>query len=91
MSERFALGGVKDAVQYLVHPVLGPRLRAATEAVLLHRDTRTAHQIFGMPDEIKFRSSMTLFTHAAPEDLTFLQAIEAFYDGVEDSETTRRL
>ena len=91
MSERFALGGVKDAARYLIHPVLGLRLRAATQAVLLHRGTRTAHEIFGPPDDLKFRSCMTMFAHAAPEDPLFLQALEAFYDGVEDIETTRLL
>lgn len=91
MSERFALGGVKDAARYLIHPVLELRLRAATQAVLRHRGTRTAHEIFGPPDDLKFRSCMTLFAHAALEDPLFLQALEAFYDGVEDIETTRLL
>ena len=91
ISKRFAIGGLQEAARYFAHPVLGQRLRVATQAVLLHRGTHTAHEIFGMPDEMKFRSSMTLFAHAALAEPTFLQALEAFYDGVEDIETARLL
>lgn len=91
MSKRFALGGIRDAVRYLDHPVLGLRLRVATQAVLLHQGRHTAHDIFGTPDDLKFRSCMTLFAHAAPEDPLFLQALDAFYDGIEDLETARLL
>lgn len=91
MSQRFALGGLRDAARYLDHPVLGLRLRVATQAVLLHQGIHTAHDIFGRPDDLKFRSCMTLFAHAAPEDPLFLQALEAFYDGIDDLETARLL
>lgn len=91
IAERFALASSMDAARYLAHPLLGPRLRAATQAVLLHRGKRTVHDIFGTPDDLKFRSCMTLFAHTAPEDPLFQQALEAFYGGTADPETTRRL
>ena len=91
MSMRFALEGVDDARRYLSHPVLGARLRAVTQAVLDHRGAKSANDIFGYPDDLKFRSCMTLFAHAAPSDPLFTQAIEAFYKGREDPETVRRL
>ena len=91
MSMRFALEGVDDARRYLSHPVLGARLRAVTQAVLDHRGAKSANDIFRYPDDLKFRSCMTLFAHAAPSDPLFTQAIEAFYEGREDPETVRRL
>lgn len=91
MSDRFALAGNEEAALYLNHPILGSRLRAATQSVLRHQESRTAHEIFGTPDDLKFRSCMTLFAHAAPEDLLFEQALRAFYEGKEDRETTRLL
>jgi len=91
MAERFALSGAIEAAQYLAHPVLGARLRASTQATLLHQGIRTAHDIFGSPDDLKFRSCMTLFAHASPTSPIFAQALAAFYGGTEDPETTRRL
>lgn len=90
MAERFAVRGRGEATDYLDHPVLGERLRSATQAVLRHRG-KTAHDIFGSPDDLKFRSSMTLFAHAAQEEALFRDALTAFYAGIEDAETVRRL
>jgi uncharacterized protein (DUF1810 family) len=63
-SIRYAIPSLADARQYLMHPVLGPRLVQCTELVLLHKD-RSAREVFGYPDDLKFRSSMTLFARAA--------------------------
>jgi uncharacterized protein (DUF1810 family) len=64
MAQRYAISGLDEARAYLAHPVLGPRLRATTEALLEHH-RRSAEQIMGGIDAVKLRSSMTLFVHAA--------------------------
>ena len=79
----YGLESVDAARAYLDEPVLGQRLKACTRAVLAHRD-RTAHAIFGSPDDLKFRSCMTLFGLAAPEEPLFRQALAQFYDGLPD-------
>ncbi|PQA85489.1 DUF1810 domain-containing protein [Hyphococcus luteus] len=96
MAQKYALASLDEARAYLAHPILGPRLHEATEAVLIHcdqngRPNRSIHEIFGSPDDLKFHSSMTLFHKAAPDDLLFAQALDAFFDGVEDEETLKRL
>ena len=60
MAERYAIGSLDEARAYLQHPVLGQRLQACTAAVNAVTG-RTAHQVFGTPDDMKFRTSMTLF------------------------------
>lgn len=82
-SERavyYGLADLAEAEAYLAHGVLGPRLIACTEAVLTRADL-TAHQIFGSPDDLKFRSCLTLFqnTKRAPE--VFGRALAMFYPG----------
>src|SRR5882724_3520289 len=66
MAEIYGIASLDEARAYLAHPVLGPRLRQCTEAVLAVAD-RSLHAIFGSPDDAKFRSSMTLFAEAAQE------------------------
>lgn len=78
-----------EAEAYLSHPLLGTRLRDATDAVLSHRDAG-AHAIFGAPDDMKFRSSMTLFARIDP-DGPYRAALEAFFDGDEDQATIHLL
>ncbi|MEL6236855.1 MAG: DUF1810 domain-containing protein [Pseudomonadota bacterium] len=80
MSRRYAIADLAEAQAYLAHPVLGPRLRACVTAVLAHAG-KTAHAIFGSPDDVKFRACLTLFAQAAPEDPLFPRALTAFYDG----------
>jgi len=79
----YGIESVDEARAYLAEPVLGERLKACTRAVLRHPD-RSAHAIFGSPDDLKFRSSMTLFGLAAPEEPLFRQALERFYEGRPD-------
>lgn len=88
-AQFYGIGSRKEAVAYLAHALLGPRLREATRAVLLHRDS-SAHAIFGSPDDLKFRSCMTLFARLDPQG-PFRDALEAFYAGVEDEATVRLL
>jgi uncharacterized protein (DUF1810 family) len=90
MARRYALPSVEAASDYLRHPVLGPRLRACTEAVLNQQDT-TAEEIFGSPDNLKFHSSMTLFHLAAPSDELFTAALEKYFGGVKDPNTLELL
>lgn len=89
MAQRYAISGLEEAKAYLAHPLLGIRLRECTEAVNTHTD-RSAHAIFGSPDDIKLRSSMTLFSAAAPQEPLFRRAIEQFY-GNDDPATLERL
>lgn len=90
MARRFALAGLEEAKAYLAHPVLGARLAECTDLALGHAD-RGAHAVFGSPDDLKFRSSMTLFHLAEPGAARFRAALDRFYDGQEDAETLRLL
>ncbi|WP_144187019.1 DUF1810 domain-containing protein [Elioraea rosea] len=90
MAVRYGIASLAEARAYLAHPVLGPRLRACTEAVLSQPNT-SLHAIFGSPDDMKFRSSMTLFAAAALEDDgVFERALDAFCAGAR-CETTGAL
>lgn len=85
----YGIGNLDQARRYLRNPVLGPRLRACVEAVLPHED-KTAFEIFGSPDDMKFRSCLTLFEAAAEleEDRAlFGRTLELFYDGTRDERT----
>lgn len=82
MAQMYAIRDLAEARAYLAHSVLGPRLRECTQAVL-DIDGKTAHAIFGSPDDLKFRSSMTLFDSAAPTDI-FRTALEKYFDGEAD-------
>lgn len=86
MAQRYAISGLDEARAYLQHPVLGERLRACTAAVNAVTG-RTAHQVFGFPDDMKFRSSMTLFGRAAPGNPAFQAALTRYYGGDEDLRT----
>jgi uncharacterized protein (DUF1810 family) len=89
-SQKFAIGSIDEARAYLEHPVLGARLVECVEAVL-GVEGRSASQIFGSPDDMKFRSSLTLFARAMPEDGVFRRALEKYFGGEEDRLTIQRL
>ncbi len=78
MARRYALSSRAEATAYLDHPVLGARLRECTRLVNAI-DGRTVRQIFGYPDDLKFRSSMTLFAHATSDNQIFIEAIDKFF------------
>ncbi|WP_229074528.1 DUF1810 domain-containing protein [Actinoplanes sp. DH11] len=80
---RFAVRDLAEARAYLAHPVLGPRLVECCTALLAHRD-RSAGQILGYPDDLKLRSSMTLFARAADDPAVFDRVIEQFYEGPDE-------
>ncbi|AOG10784.1 DUF1810 domain-containing protein [Agrobacterium sp. RAC06] len=91
-AQRFALRSLDEARAYLAHAILGERLRTVTRAVLAHQD-RSLVEIFGQPDDMKFRSSMTLFAAAAdPDDAAiFREALDVFCGGEPDAITLQRL
>jgi uncharacterized protein (DUF1810 family) len=90
MSVRFAIYSLDEAKAYLAHPVLGPRLRECVDAVLAVKG-RTADEIFGYPDDMKFRSSMTLFARADEHGGIFEQALAQYFNGSEDDATLKQL
>lgn len=83
---RFSIASVEEARAYLAHELLGRRLRECAR-LLTEIDGRTAGEIFGTPDDMKLRSSMTLFAHAADDSGDFVEVLEKFYGGEEDSAT----
>lgn len=89
-SRHFALSGREEAVAYLRHPVLGARLRECV-GVLLGLAGRSAHAVFGSPDDMKLRSCLTLFAAVAPEEPAFGKALEQYFAGKPDPATLERL
>lgn len=82
-AQRYAIGSLAEARAYLAHPVLGARLLDCTRLAMAH-DGDSARAIFGAPDDMKFRSSMTLFAAAAPDEPAFNAALAMFFGGVGD-------
>lgn len=82
MSRFYGIASIEEARAYLGHPVLGPRLVDCTRLVN-HVDGHSAHAIFGSPDDMKFRSSMTLFDAVRPQ-AEFRVALDRFYAGDPD-------
>ena len=89
MAERFAIGSLEEARAYLAHSVLGERLRECTGLVNAI-EGRSASEIFGFPDDLKFHSSMTLFAKAGDE-AAFRRAIVKYFGGEMDSGTLERI
>ncbi len=89
MARRYALSGLDEARAYLLHPVLGQRLRASVMAA--EHTGRSASAVFGFPDDLKFRSSMTLFEAADPQAEVFKHALDLLCDGVRDATTLEKL
>jgi uncharacterized protein (DUF1810 family) len=83
----YGIGSLAEAQAYLAHPLLGPRLDQCTDAVMAVAG-KSLHDIFGAPDDVKFRSSMTLFARAAgDDDSVFSRAIDRYYGGRRDERT----
>ncbi|MCX2842191.1 DUF1810 domain-containing protein [Microbulbifer thermotolerans] len=85
MAQHYALKSLDEARAYLDHPLLGPRLRECCTQLL--QQERTAQQIFGSPDDLKLRSSMTLFSIAEGGKGLFGQVLDKFYKGQPDFRT----
>src|SRR5260221_4301822 len=90
MSRKFGITSKAEARSYLEHRVLGPRLRECTQLILA-LPGRDIGSILGYPDDLKFRSSLTLFAVAAPEELIFKAELEKFFEGGEDPRRVRFL
>jgi uncharacterized protein (DUF1810 family) len=90
ISEYYALEGINDATDYLNHPVLGRHLVEISNAVLLLTG-RSAHEIFGSPDDMKLRSCMTLFAEMKNTDPVFKQVLDKYFDGQFDRLTLELL
>lgn len=89
MSRRYAISSLEEAKAYLAHPVLGNRLRECTVAVL--ESGENASTVFPYPDDLKFRSSMTLFGAASEDHEPFAEALRRLFKGHPDHETIKLL
>jgi uncharacterized protein (DUF1810 family) len=90
IANKFAIASRGEAQAYLDHPVLGPRLRECTRLVTAVPD-RAIADILGYPDDLKFRSSMTLFASVAADNKDFTEALNKYYGGEFDRATLQRL
>jgi len=85
-SRHYAIKSVEEAAAYVAHPVLGSRLLECAEAAL-RVEGRSAYDIFGSPDDMKLRSSATLFASISPEGSIFHQIIDKYFGGQRDERT----
>ena len=90
MATRFGIAGLAQAEAYLRHPVLGPRLRQCAQ-LAIDADRASITQLFAPPDDLKFRSSMTLFLHAGADRDVFQRALDKYFAGAADALTLERL
>jgi uncharacterized protein (DUF1810 family) len=89
-AQFYGIASLGEAKAYMAHPVLGHRLVECTHLVNAV-ENRTAHDIFGSPDDMKFRSSMTLFRLAEPDEPAFGTALEKYFEGSMDHRTLELL
>ena len=90
LAEKFAISSREEAIAYLAHSVLGSRLRECTQLLVNSREP-SIEKILGDPDNLKFRSSMTLFATVASDPQDFIDALKKFYNGKFDPLTVERL
>lgn len=90
MAERFAIGSLEEARAYLAHEILGARLRECAGLVNAI-EGRSAGEIFGFPDDLKFHSSMTLFAGAGEGEEIFREALEKYFGGEMDGGTLDKI
>jgi uncharacterized protein (DUF1810 family) len=86
MAQQFAIASLDEAKAYLQHPILGPRLRECTQLVL-NVEGHSTEEIFSYPDNLKFRSCMTLFMAATTDNKIFKDALLKYFDGKPDTLT----
>jgi uncharacterized protein (DUF1810 family) len=87
---RYAISGRDEAAAYDAHPVLGPRLRECT-ALVIAVEGRSALEILGSPDDMKFRSCLTLFAACSAEPAVFKAALVKYFGGEGDPKTLAAL
>jgi len=93
VAQRYAIRDLDQARRYLAHSILGPRLRQVVKLMMDHK-RKSAFEILGSPDDLKFRSCLTLFREAATENsdrLLFTRALDQFYRGQPDGRTLELL
>ena len=90
MAKKYAINDISEASAYLKDAVLGERLVSISKQLLVHRD-KTAHQIFGSPDDMKLKSCMTLFSLVPGADSIFEDVLNQFFDGEKDRKTLELL
>jgi uncharacterized protein (DUF1810 family) len=90
MAQRYAIASLEEARAYLAHPVLGARLRECA-ALVAQVQGRSIEDIFGYPDDMKFRSCMTLFSCAAPSEDIFAECLRKYFGGAADELTLAKL
>ena len=86
MAQEYAIRSKDEAIAYVNHPVLGTRLQRCCEALLKHQ-SRKILDIMGFPDDLKLRSSMTLFAMISSQGSVFHEVLNAFYSGEMDDRT----
>ena len=90
LATKFAISSLEEAKAYLRHTILGPRLIHCTKLVC-DTEGRTINEILGYPDDLKFRSSMTLFAHATPDNQVFEDALQKYFEGHYDPLSLERM
>ena len=85
-SRLYSIKSVEEAAAYLAHPILGPRLTECAEAALCV-EGRSAHEIFGSPDDMKLRSCATLFARVSPPGSVFHRLLDKYFQGKPDRKT----
>jgi uncharacterized protein (DUF1810 family) len=90
MSRRYSIKSLAEARAYLDHPVLGRRLVECAEAAM-GVEGRSAHEVFGSPDDMKLKSCATLFSCVTPSDSVFARLLDKFFDGERDARTLQLL
>eukprot|EP01035_Chromulina_nebulosa_P033646 gene33645-biopygen21788 len=89
-AQHYGLQNLAEALAYQAHPVLGARLLECT-SLMLGVSGRSALQVLGSPDDLKFHSCMTLFAQAAPAQAAYQQALQHYFDGQPDTRTLELL
>jgi uncharacterized protein (DUF1810 family) len=90
LAKQYSIKSLEEARAYLAHPILGPRLVHCAGAALAV-EGRTAREIFGSPDDLKLKSSATLFALAAGQDSVFHRVLDKYFGGESDAETLQLL
>jgi uncharacterized protein (DUF1810 family) len=89
-AQFYAIQSLDEAEAYLTHPTLGPRLIECAQALLQH-EGKSATQILGSPDDLKLRSSATLFAQITPADSVFALLLKKYYSNQADAKTLELL
>jgi uncharacterized protein (DUF1810 family) len=86
IAELYSIKNKEEAIAYLENPILGKKIRECTE-IILNINGKTASQIFGFPDDMKLKSSMTLFAYISDSHSIFHRVLDKYFDGKEDKKT----